>query len=396
METMKKRWIRVWLLEISLLAACTMPQENLPPQGDPGALYTEAAQTVSVKMSAEGVSSEPAGSIAGTALPEDGSPLQPSETFTIPTITPTGTANGTPIPCDRVRFIKDVTIPDEMDLSPGEAFTKTWRLQNVGSCPWTIGYLLYFESGNIMGGPTSQYLTSEPVFSGEMIDVSVDLVAPEEIGAYEGNWKLRNVKGEGFGIGEYNKAFWVKINVVEGAGTMFDFNAQADQAAWGFGSTPVDYLDLGEGVLDFDQPSDPGEPYVALLEDQFLEGGEISGVVLAAYPAQGEGEYVIGRFPSYQVNSGDLLFGRVGLATNFSGVCETGDVTFRITIQIAGDPATKSILWEWNEVCDSQMKSFEIDLDSYQGELVELFLVVIGNTDSADNLAIWDSLSIHR
>ena len=71
-----------------------------------------------------------------------------------------------------------------------------------------------------------------------MIDVSVDLVAPEEIGSYEGNWKLRNVKGEGFGIGEFNKAFWVKINVVEGAGTMFDFNVQANDAIWGSGSTP--------------------------------------------------------------------------------------------------------------------------------------------------------------
>ena len=392
---MNKRWIMV-LSGIFLLTACTMPQENLPPRGEPGALYTEAAQTLSVKYSAEGLTNDPAGTIAGTALPEGSDPPQPSETFVIPTLTPPGTADGTPEPCDRVRFIKDVTIPDEMDLSPGETFTKTWRLQNVGSCPWTIGYLLYFESGNIMGGPISQYLTSEPVFSGEMIDVSVDLVAPEAIGAYEGNWKLRNVKGEGFGIGEYDKAFWVKINVVEGAGTMFDFNVQADDAVWGSGSTPVDYIDLGQEALEFDQPGEPGEPYVALLDDQFLEEGEISGVVLGAFPPQGVGKYVIGKYPGYQVNSGDLLFGRVGLTTNSSGVCGTGDVTFRITIQIANDPSTKSTLWEWNEVCDSQMKSFEIDLDSYQGETIEIFLVVIANTDSADNLAIWDSLSIHR
>jgi hypothetical protein len=300
------------------------------------------------------------------------------------------------MPCDRVRFIKDVTIPDEMDLSPGEAFTKTWRLQNIGSCPWTIGYLLYFESGNIMGGPTSQYLTSEPVFSGELIDISVDLVAPEEIGTYQGNWKVRNVKGEGFGIGNEDKPFWVKITVVEGAGTMFDFNVKADEAVWGSGSTPVDYLELGDEPLDFDQPSEPGEPYVALVDEQFLEGGGISDVVLAAYPPQGMGKYIIGRFPAYQVNSGDLLFGRVGLTTNFSGSCGSGDVTFRITIQLAGDPSSKATLWEWNEVCDSQMKSFEIDLDSYQGEVIQLFMVVIANTDSVDNLAIWDSLSIHR
>jgi hypothetical protein len=64
------------------------------------------------------------------------------------------------------------------------------------------------------------------------VDVSVDLVAPEETGTYQGFWKLRNVKGDGFGVGEFNKAFWVQINVVEGAGMMFDFNIYADEAAW--------------------------------------------------------------------------------------------------------------------------------------------------------------------
>jgi len=393
---MQKRWTILLLGGFLLLGACTKLQDNLEPERRPGALYTEAAQTVAVKMTGEGGNYQPANSIAGTLQPEGSSNLQPSETFAVPTFTPAGTVSGTPLPCDRVRFIKDVTIPDEMDLAPGEAFTKTWRLQNAGSCPWTIGYLLYFESGNIMGGPTSQYLTSQPVLSGETIDVSVDLVAPEEIGTYQGNWKLRNVKGEGFGIGEDAKAFWVKINVVEGAGTMFDFNARADEAAWGSGSTPVDYIDLGQERLDFDQPSTPGDPYVALLNQQFLEGGGMSGPVLAAYPPRGRGKYIIGRFPAYKVNSGDLLFGRVGLTTDLSGSCGSGDVTFRITIMITGDPSTRTTLWEWDEVCDSQMKSFEIDLDSYQGENVGVFLIVIANTESTENLAVWDSLSIHR
>jgi len=393
---MIKRWMLFSLIGFSLLSACTKPQDNLLPTGKPGALYTAAAETVSVKMTAGDDADGSAGMVAGTPQPEGSSSLQPSETFAVPSFTPAGTVSGTPLPCDRVRFIKDVTIPDEMDLAPGEPFTKTWRLQNAGSCPWTIGYLLYFVGGDIMGGPASQDLTSQPVLAGELIDVSVDLVAPEGIGAYQGNWKLRNVKGEGFGIGEEAKPFWVKINVVEGAGTMFDFNAQAIEAAWGSGSSPVDYVEVGEEPLDFDQPGAPGDPYVALLDQQFLEGGEMSGAVLAAYPPQGPGNYIIGRFPNYMVNSGDLLFGRVGMTTDFSGSCGTGDVTFRITIMIAGDPSTRTTLWEWDEVCDSQLKSFEIDLDSYQGEAVQIFLAVIANTNSAENLAVWDSLSIHR
>lgn len=393
---MDKRWISELLAVLSLLSACTMTQENVPPMGKPGALYTEAARTVSAMLVEGGGLGTPGIDIPETEAPESASSLQPSETFAFPTFTPPGPVNGTPLPCDRVRFIKDVTIPDEMDLAPGEPFTKIWRLENAGSCTWTIGYWLYFESGNIMGGPASQYLTSQPVLPGETLDVSVDLVAPAETGAYQGDWKLRNVRGEGFGIGDYDKAFWVKINVVEGAGTMFEFNARADEAAWGSGSSPVDYIDLGGKILYFDQPGDPGDPYVALLDQQFLEGGEISGVVLASYPPQGAGSYLIGRFPEYKVNSGDLLFGRVGLTTNFSGSCGTGDVTYRVAIMEAGDPATRTTLWEWREVCDGRMKSFEIDLDSYQGKTVQVFLVVVANTASADNLAVWDSLSIRR
>jgi hypothetical protein len=177
---------------------------------------------------------------------------------------------------------------------------------------------------------------------------------------------------------------------------MLDFNVRASDAAWGSGSVPVDYVDLGGDILNFDYPGDPEDPYVGLLDQQFLEGGRISGILLAAYPPQGAGKYIIGRFPNYKVNGGDLLFGRVGLSTNANGICGDGDVTFRINLMMGGDPSTMVTLFDWNEICDNQLKSFEIDLDDYKGEQVQIFLVVISNTDSTANFAVWDSLSIHR
>lgn len=384
------------LFLVILLGACNLPDESAVLEGRPGALYTEAAMTVSVQLTAAGIDLPESARLSETPAPESDSEVVPGSTFVIPSYTPEGAAEATPQICDQVKFVKDVTIPDEMDIAPGEHFTKTWRLQNAGSCSWGIGYLLYFESGNIMGGPSSMDLTSETIRPGETLDISVDLVAPEETGTYQGFWKLRNVKGEGFGVGEYSKAFWVKINVVEGAGMMLDFNVRADEAAWGSGSVPVDYVDLGGDILTFDKPGDPGDPYVALLDQQFLEGGRISGILLAAYPPRGAGKYVIGRFPNYKVNGGDLLFGRVGLSTNSNGVCGDGNVKFRIGLMVGGDPATLVTLWDWNEVCDDQMKSFEIDLDDYKGEVAQIFLVVIANNDSSNNFAVWDSLSIHR
>jgi hypothetical protein len=391
---MKKPLIAFSLVLITLLGACNLAQDNPEPAGSPGALYTEAAMTVSVQLTTENQGSPP--SIKASSTPSPEKTLKPTATFEIPTPTSKGISDQESGTCDQIKFIKDVTIPDDMDLEPGEKFTKIWRLQNSGTCPWTIGYLLYFESGDSIGGPASIDLTSEVIEPGDTIDVSVDLVAPFETGTYQGNWKLRNVKGEGFGIGESSKPFWVKINVVEGAGMMFDFNSRAEEAVWGSGNLPVDYIDLGDKLISFDYQEEPEDAFVALENNQVLEGGRVSGILISTYPPVGEDNYIIGRFPDYKVNAGDLLFGRVGLKANKSGICGNGDIDYRIELMIGGDPATLVNLFEWNEVCDDRMKSFEIDLDVYKGETVKLFLVVIANSNSSKNMAVWDSLSIHR
>lgn len=120
----------------------------------------------------------------------------------------------TTIPCDKVKFVKDVTVPDDTKLNPSSAFTKTWRLQNVGSCTWTSGYKLVFDHGDGMGGPKDVPLTSGTVAPGQTIDVSVNLTAPAQSGTYQGFWKLRNASGVLFGWGDQaNSAFWVKIKV---------------------------------------------------------------------------------------------------------------------------------------------------------------------------------------
>ena len=247
-----------------------------------------------------------------------------------------------------------------------------------------------------MGAPASLELTSETIQPGDTVDVSIDMIAPQETGTYQGNWKIRNVKGDGFGVGTYAKAFWVKINVVEGAGVMFDFNLRANEAVWGSGSIPVDIADLGGDILTFDHQGPAGDPYVSLLNEQNIEGGRISGILLAAYPPGGKGNYIIGRFPDYKVNAGDFLFGRVGLITNPDGSCGNGDVDFRIDLIVGGDPSTMTILGEWHEICDDLMNTIEIDLDDYQGDTVQIFLSVIANTNSEKNFAVWDSLSIRR
>ena len=133
-----------------------------------------------------------------------------------PTLTPTltSTITGTEVPCDRASFVKDVTIPDDTELIPGEEFTKIWQLKNTGSCTWNSAYSLIFDHGDSMDGPASKTLTAGTVAPGQVVDISVDLTAPTSPDTYQGWWKIRNPTGVVFGVGASgNVAFWVKIIV---------------------------------------------------------------------------------------------------------------------------------------------------------------------------------------
>ena len=115
--------------------------------------------------------------------------------------------------CERIRFIDDVTIPDDTVMQPGQTFRKVWRIQNAGSCVWTAGYQLVFTGGDPMGNVYTANLPGV-VAPGETVDVSVDLTAPRAFGEFTGNWKLRSPSGNVFGTANSaNVAIWVKIVV---------------------------------------------------------------------------------------------------------------------------------------------------------------------------------------
>jgi len=116
--------------------------------------------------------------------------------------------------CDQAMFLADVTIPDGTNFYAGTAFTKTWRLQNTGSCTWDSGYTLVFSDGSQMGAPYTMVLPYS-VPPGYSVDLTVPMVAPNSAGVYRGNWLLRNSNGYNFGIGAYGaNPFWVEIVVI--------------------------------------------------------------------------------------------------------------------------------------------------------------------------------------
>jgi uncharacterized protein YkwD len=127
-----------------------------------------------------------------------------------PTLNPT---DPTPTPScrDAALFVEDVTYPDHTRLNAGEKFTKTWKFQNTGNCQWT-GYTIAFVSGDQMNAPETVSVPETEANS--KVDVSIDLVAPSEDGAYTGNFELRDANGKTVPLGT-ESTFWVKILVGE-------------------------------------------------------------------------------------------------------------------------------------------------------------------------------------
>lgn len=152
-----------------------------------------------------------------TKIPVSTMPVSPTN------FSPASTNTPTPIPlsptststCDQAEFIADVTIPDGTQLSPNQAFTKTWRLKNIGTCLWTSNYAMVFSGGETMNSPTSQFFPGN-VMPGETMDISVNLQAPTVPDHYRANWKLKNAAGVLFGVIQQPEGlFWVDIVVVE-------------------------------------------------------------------------------------------------------------------------------------------------------------------------------------
>ncbi len=160
-----------------------------------------------------------------------------------------------PAPCDLVApgLPIDVSIQDGTQLSPGTAFSKTWRLVNAGNCAWTRDYAIVWFSGQQLGILGAQNLPAE-VGPGQSIDLTVDMVAPEAPGVYQSNWKLKNPEGELFGLGPNGNApFWVQIEVAA------ENTATPEQAASPLPTLPVFASNIASMVYDDNLDLDTGE-----------------------------------------------------------------------------------------------------------------------------------------
>jgi hypothetical protein len=202
-----------------LLAGCSLPVT--PSTVLPGTPSQPAYQTVAVLLT-ETAEANQAPTLAATRSPGSQETPQPSASprpspEATHTLSEIQSVTSTPdVICDLAQagVPIDVTIPDDTKVQPGQAFTKTWRLVNAGTCAWTKEYAVVWFSGDDLGARREESLRSV-VSPGESVDLSIDMLAPSRGGVFQSNWKLRNPQGDLFGIGPGGGApFWVRIEVV--------------------------------------------------------------------------------------------------------------------------------------------------------------------------------------
>jgi hypothetical protein len=154
---------------------------------------------------------------------------------TLPTLatttgsTPFGAAGtaGTPVSggatasCYGLTFVSDVTIPDNTQMDPGETFTKTWKVQNSGSCAWEAGFKFQSSGGNGMGA--SALTLPSSVAAGATYDLSVPMTAPSTNGTARSNWRMSTAAGQFFGDEVY-------VQIVVGSASAAATNTTAPTA----------------------------------------------------------------------------------------------------------------------------------------------------------------------
>ena len=290
------------------------------------------------------------------------------------------TLTSKPAPCYQAEVVEDVALESGAVLQPSERFTKTWTLKNIGSCNWAYGTRLIFDYGEQMDAPDSIALNMV-VKPGEVIEVSVNMKAPNQLGVYESYWQLSSYDNKIFGVGETaTAAFGFRVVVSEFEFTdpnvIYEFLTNYCDAEWRTNvirlECPISDLTSKAGaMLRVDSP---------LLED----GYEDNEPALVMVPSQGDGGFISGKFPPFEVKQGDRFRAVIGCLYQ-APQC---NVTLKLSAVVASTMEEVNI-GTWTEFVDRNYQFLNIDLSAFADETVEFVLYVSNNGDSLDDRVFW-------
>jgi hypothetical protein len=386
------RWFSLIIVVLLAMLACNFATPQPSDSVDPSTLYTQAASTLIAQLTQAAIETA---STAVTQLQPTGTPQPPTEipsptasplpsdtpaspatqTPVIPQVTlPTLPPSSTPIPCNAAKFVEDITVPDGAQYSPGMGFTKTWRLQNSGTCTWSTGYSLVFVKGDPMGD-LKVILLPGIVEPNQTIDISLNLIAPSKTGEYQGYWMLQDTTGNRFGVGSNaSNTIWVKIDVVDiENGLVYDFAANYCSAKW----------ESSAGDLPCPGSSNDASGFVIRLDNPSLENRNEDEPALWTNPEDKKDGWIRGIFPPILIKAGDRFLADTGCLANHPKC----DVTFQLNYSANGGPIKK--FTEWDETYDGDITHVRLDLTPFEGRSVEFILTVLANGSADDDAAFW-------
>jgi hypothetical protein len=209
---MKSKHLAIVLMLGLLITACGASATPSEPTPDVAAVRTSAVGTAFAQLTLTAAVFTPTLPLVttNTSAPE----ATVTATATPPVVAQVTNAEGTPIDlCDKYSWdvnTVDVTYPDNSVVAPGESFTKTWLIKNIGSCSWGEGYGLVFSYGERMNGEAVPLEAA--IAPGQEVEVSVTFKAPDLPGTYFSSWTMRNALGVPF-LGNDNKSLYVQVVV---------------------------------------------------------------------------------------------------------------------------------------------------------------------------------------
>jgi hypothetical protein len=213
-----KRLIVILTLFASIVLTSCAGQATEVPTLDVNAINTAAVDTfvasINQTQTAQALLATQTASPTITSSPTTAATIPPPPTWTstaiffLATAIKSPTATGTQYTpttdpallaagCNNLQLIYDVNIPTGSVFRPKEAFTKTWKVANIGTCDWVYNYRLAFGSGDQMGGTPSNI--GKLIVPGKWTELSINLTAPKTAGSYTGYWHLASQTGTPFG-----------------------------------------------------------------------------------------------------------------------------------------------------------------------------------------------------
>jgi len=214
--------IGVLLISTLALTACGGSDAEPTPMMDPNLIQTQAVETFSAALTQTALAA-PSNTPLPTLTPAPTFPVLPTNTVGAPLNTlATATSNATTASCYGMAFVSDVTIPDNTQMTPGQTFTKTWKVKNSGTCAWDAGFKFAFTGGNAMNG--TAYTLPSAVAAGAVLDISITMTAPTTAGKVQSNWRMSTAGGQFFGNEVY-------VIIVVGGATVTATNTSAPPTA---------------------------------------------------------------------------------------------------------------------------------------------------------------------